>query len=154
MKHVQMMNRTRGTLLGTRIGLADRIWLRARGYLARAEPRLGEGLLLVPCRSVHMMGVRFPLDVLFLDRSGKVAAAYPRLEPGARAAAERNAEYALELPAGTIELTGTRVGDQLSWAPMEEVREGHAERRRMPRFEGWERRISTTRGETDMGVHP
>lgn len=149
-----MLNRTRGTLLGTRIGLADRIWQRARGYLARAEPRLGEGLLLVPCRSVHMMGMRFALDIVFLDRAGIVTAAYPRLEPGARTAAERTAMYTLELPAGTIELTGTEVGDQLSWTPLDETEEVHSERRSGPRDEDVRYPTSTGGAAQDMGVHP
>ncbi len=150
-----MMNRTRGTLLGTRIGLADRIWLRARGYLGRAEPRIGEGLLLVPCRSIHMMGMRFALDVLFLDRMGRVIAAYPKLEPGARTAMERVALYALELPAGTVELTGTRVGDQLSWTPTQTSRDGaHAERRQTARVENLGDGISPSSAAPDIGVNP
>lgn len=149
-----MMNRTRGTLLGTRIGLADRIWLRARGYLGRAEPRLGEGMLLVPCRSIHMMGVRFPLDVLFLDRAGAVKAAYPKLEPGARTAADRGAIYALELPAGTIELTGTRVGDQLSWTPVDASRQVHAERRKSVRAEARPDARTGPGLAQDIGVNP
>ena len=127
MKHVQMMNRTRGTLLGTRIGLADRWWLRMRGYLVRPRPVLGEGMLLVPCRAVHMFGVRFALDVLFLDRHGRVVETYPGLQPGGRTSVVREAAYALELPVGTVEVTGTREGDLLSWTPTDGARPIQAE---------------------------
>ncbi len=88
-----------------------------RGYLVRPRPVLGEGMLLVPCRAVHMFGVRFALDVLFLDRNGRVVETYPDLQPGARTSVVREAAYALELPAGTVEVTGTQAGDLLSWTP-------------------------------------
>jgi len=64
-----------------------------------------------------MIGVRFPLDVLFLDRHGAVAAAYPNLRPGRMTRFHRTAEYALELPAGTIEATGTSLADRIVWLP-------------------------------------
>ena len=109
----------------------------------------------MPCRSIHMMGMRFALDVLFLDRMGRVIAAYPKLEPGARTAMERVALYALELPAGTVELTGTRVGDQLSWTPTQTSRDGaHAERRQTARVENLGDGISPSSAAPDIGVNP
>ena len=58
--------------------------------LARPAPSPGEGLLLTPCSSVHMYGMRFPLDVAFLDRGGAVVAIYPSLTPGSRTRWHRN----------------------------------------------------------------
>jgi hypothetical protein len=91
--------------------LADRWWLRLRGLLFRPQLGPGEGLLLAPCRAIHMAGMRYPIDVAFLTADGEVVALYPRLEPGARTAWHRNARSALELPAGTLAATGTAVGD-------------------------------------------
>jgi uncharacterized membrane protein (UPF0127 family) len=85
--------------------------------LARSAPESGEGLLLTPCRSVHMYGMRFPLDVAFLDARGTVVASYPSLRPGSRTRWHRDAVHALELPAGTLENTGTMSGDVLAWSP-------------------------------------
>jgi uncharacterized membrane protein (UPF0127 family) len=103
----------RGLLLGDRIAIADRWWPRLKGLLGRPGLAPGEGLLLRPCRAVHMMGMRFPLDVAFLDQDGRVVAAYPNLRPGARTGWHRRADGALELPAGTLAASGTREGDQI-----------------------------------------
>jgi uncharacterized protein len=59
----------------------------------------GEGLLLKPCGSVHMLFMRFPIDVVFLDRELSVVGVAPDLRPW-RMAGRRGAKAALELPAG------------------------------------------------------
>ena len=117
MKRVRVVNAARSSLVGSSIGVADSSWTRLRGMLGRPEPGAGEGLLLAPCRGVHMYGMRYALDVVFLDENGVVVAAYPALPPGARTPLVRGAAFALELPAGTVESTGTSVGDALYWTP-------------------------------------
>jgi uncharacterized membrane protein (UPF0127 family) len=106
-----------GRLLGDRIGIADQWWLRLRGLLGRPELPAGEGLLLHPCRAVHMLGMRFPLDVAFRDADGTVVAVYHNLPPGARTGWHRAAATALELPAGTLQASGTGVGDTIVCTP-------------------------------------
>jgi uncharacterized membrane protein (UPF0127 family) len=112
---VTVTNVSRGRTLGTRIGLADGWWSRLRGLLGRPALAEGEGLLLRPCRSVHMFGMRYALDVAFLDRAGSVIAAYHALPPGARSRWHRRAHAALELPPDTLRRTDTREGDTLTW---------------------------------------
>jgi len=102
-------------MLGTRVGMADRWWSRLRGLLGRPAPVPGEGLLLVPCRSVHMVGMRYALDVAFVDHDGTVVATYHALPPGSRTSWHRRARAALELPVGTLRRTNTREGDALTW---------------------------------------
>lgn len=111
-----MENATRGAALGDRVYLADRWWLRLRGLLGRPPLRPGEGMLLTPCGSVHMHGMRYPLDVAVLSPEGEVVAAYPALPPGGRTRWHRGARHTLELPAGVLAATGTAVGDRLAWA--------------------------------------
>lgn len=115
MRLVRVVNRRHGGTLGTRIGLADRWWPRLRGLSGRT-PEPGEGLILRPCRAVHMFGMRCALDIAFLDRSGLVVATYAALPPGARSRWHSTARDALELPAGTLALTDTREGDTLEIA--------------------------------------
>jgi len=112
MRVVRATNR-RGPVLGDRICVADRWWPRFRGLLGRRGLEPGEGLLLEPCRAVHMLGMRFALDIAFLDRDGTVVAAYADLRPGARTGWHRKATRALELPAGALAASGTREGDQI-----------------------------------------
>jgi uncharacterized protein len=116
MRMVQVVNTRGNRELGNRIRMADRWLLRLRGMLARPVPRSGEGLLLTPCSSVHMYGMRFPLDVAFLDKGGVVVAMYPSLAPWSRTRWHRNAAHALELPSGTLDASDTGLGDVLVWS--------------------------------------
>ena len=110
-----MRNLDRDADLGTSVGLADGWWSRGRGLLGRRSLAAGEGLLLTPCRSIHMFGMRFPLDVAFLDREGTVVETYPGLAPGRRTRWHRTARHVLELPVGTLAATGTGCGDRITW---------------------------------------
>jgi uncharacterized membrane protein (UPF0127 family) len=116
MRLLRVVNTRLDRDLGTRIQLADRWPARLRGMLGRPAPARGEGLLLTPCTSVHMYGMRFPLDVAFLDKSGAIVAMYHSLAPGSRTGWHRNAVHALELPSGTLQESGTTVGDVLTWS--------------------------------------
>jgi uncharacterized membrane protein (UPF0127 family) len=100
-------------VLGKRIALADRWWYRLRGLIGRSELEVGEGLVLRPCRAVHMAWMSFPLDIVFLDSRGRVVATYHGLPPGARTRWHSEALDALELPAGTLVRTGTVNGDMI-----------------------------------------
>ena len=115
MTQLQVVNATRGAVLGTRVDLADRWLARLRGLLGRPEPKPGEGLLLTPCSSVHMLGMRYPIDVALLDAERYVVSVHPGLRPGWNMAAARGARFALELPVGTLARSGTLPGDRLDW---------------------------------------
>lgn len=125
---LRVCNVSRRTVLAERVARADRWWKRLRGLLGAPPPQPGEGLLLTPCRAVHMLGMRVPLDVALVDREGRVVAVYSSLRPGARSAWHADARHALELPAGTLERSGTRAGDLLHWgeAPRRVTRSGGA----------------------------
>ena len=117
MRTVRAWNATRSVELGDRVAVADTHWTRLRGMLGRSEPESGEGLLLRPCRAVHMYGMRFPLDVAFLTEDGRVVGLYPHLPPSRRSRVHRDASAALELPAGRLAETGTEIGDEIRFAP-------------------------------------
>lgn len=112
---VEVVNRARGTSLGGQVRIADQYWSRLRGLLGRRGLEEGEGLLIIPSRGVHMWGMRFPLDVLLLDEERKVRSLHPGLAPGKATGFVKGVRYALEVPVGTIESTGTRKGDPLEW---------------------------------------
>jgi uncharacterized membrane protein (UPF0127 family) len=112
---MRIENRTRKTLVGSRVELVTSWWGRLRGFIGRPEPVPGEGILLMPCNGVHTCGMGFDLDVLFLDGQGKVLATIRGLRPWKRSRRVRGARYVLEVPAGVIDGSGTRVGDMLTW---------------------------------------
>lgn len=111
-------NDTRSTEVATECDLADTFWLRLRGLLGRPPLRTGEGLLITPCRAVHMMGMKYPLDVVFLDRDARVVGLETALAPGAKSAWYARARHALELPVGSIARTGTEIGDSFAIEPV------------------------------------
>lgn len=107
-------NSTRGVLLADRADLADTSATRRTGLLKHTGLEPGEGLWIVPCESVHSFFMKFTIDVLYLDRAKKVRGARRRMAPW-RVSACLPAHSVLELPAGTIEETGTQKGDQLEF---------------------------------------
>ena len=119
MKMVKVTNATRGRTIGTRVGLADSWWTRLRGLIGRPALESDEGLLIKPCRGVHMWGMTYPIDVAFLDRENEVVALYRDLAPGARTRWHGSARAALELPGGKLAETGTEVGDVVEWTTVE-----------------------------------
>lgn len=108
-------NREKGSLLGSRIGLADGWWTRLKGLLGRPGLEDGEGLLITDSQGVHMWWMKFPLDVALLDEEGRVVALYKDLQPGKRTRMHWNAKYALEVPVGVLDESGTIEGDVLEW---------------------------------------
>ncbi len=92
--------------------MADRPFARMRGLLGRRNLPSGEGLLLRPASSVHTFFMRFPIDVVFLDRDLRVLSVAPHLRPW-RTAGRRGACAALELPAGECARRRVEAGDRL-----------------------------------------
>lgn len=95
--------------------VADTPLLRLRGLLGRRPLHPGEGLLLVPCASVHTWFMPGAIEVVFLAGDGEVLRVIPRLGPR-RAASCRAARAVLELPPGTCARAGVRAGDRLDGA--------------------------------------
>lgn len=117
MNQLRVVNRTRGTVVGSHVGLANGVWSRLRGYLGRPEPGEGEGILLAPCNAVHTFGMAYPLDIVFLDSQGRVLETVESLSPWRKTRRVGGARYVLEVRAGTIEATATARGDEFAWMP-------------------------------------
>jgi len=113
---VSRVVRSDGTVVCERCERAERMFARMRGLLGRAGLAPGEGMLIDPSPSVHMFFMRFPLDVVFVDRSRTVVKVVHDLRPW-RIAGARRAVAALELPAGTAARCGLREGDILRLEP-------------------------------------
>ena len=112
---VRVVNRTREILLGDKVRTAQTFLSRLVGMLGTAAIAEGEGLWIVPCRGVHTLGMRYPIDVAFLDASGIVVGILEGLPPNRVGRTFRGARGALELRAGTLAATGTAPGDQLAF---------------------------------------
>lgn len=73
----------------------------------------GGGLVIEPCNSIHMFFMRYPLDVIFTDREGRVLFMHRGIKPWRMGRLVRGARRAIELPEGTIDRTHTEAGDIL-----------------------------------------
>ena len=116
---LQVTNVTRGTVLATRLEAAHTGPTRRRGLLGRDGLERGEGLWIAPCESVHTFFMRFPIDLVYLDRERRIKKARSAVGPW-RLSACLSAHSILELPAGTIRETQTERGDTLEIVAAEE----------------------------------
>lgn len=110
---MRAVDRDTGRELAGTVTVAATPWARARGLLGRRGLEPGEGLLLSPCRGVHTFFMRFPIDVIFLDRRNLVVEAARDLAPGRVAGIHLAARSALELPAGTVARCGAKPGHRV-----------------------------------------
>ena len=116
----KVLNSTRGTVLATRLEKAHTAATRKKGLLGRESLLPGEGLWIAPCESVHTFFMRFPIDLVYLDRKLKVRKV--RHSVGAwRMSACFSAKSVLELPAGTALATRTERGDSMEIGPADGV---------------------------------
>ena len=109
-----MRNQTRNTVLGEAVEVADTSEKRRVGLLKHARLDPGSGLWIVPCESVHTFFMKFPIDLVYLDKKRKVRKVRHAV-PAWRLSACLAAHSILELPAGTAEASGTVQGDELSF---------------------------------------
>jgi hypothetical protein len=109
-------NATRQNEVVARCQLADKFWTRGKGLLGRSHLPAEEGILLVPGTSIHMFGMKFPIDVVFLTKEDVVTDIAPDIAPGKMHVAKAGAGKpfaALELAAGTIARCQIGIGDRL-----------------------------------------
>jgi uncharacterized membrane protein (UPF0127 family) len=72
----------------------------------------GDGLWIVPCNSIHSIGMRFIFDAVFLDQNLRVVHLVREMKPWRISKMVLAAHSVLELPPGLIAATGTEMGDQ------------------------------------------
>ena len=118
MKTIQMRNATRESIVCPRCLLADNLWTRGKGLLGRKSLDQNEGILLVPGSSIHMFGMKFAIDVIYLTKEDVVTDFVADIAPGkAHVAKDQSGKgkphSALEVAAGTIARVGVQIGDQL-----------------------------------------
>jgi uncharacterized protein len=117
-REVAVRNETRDTFLVERGRVAATFWTRGKGLLGTSSLAPGDGLVIQPCHSIHSFGMQYQFDALFIDRVGKVLHTVSRMPPNRFSRHVFRAHAVIELPAGTIETTGTQNGDQLRFTEL------------------------------------
>jgi uncharacterized membrane protein (UPF0127 family) len=105
-----------GDVLAARVRIADTHWTRLRGLLGTRDLPAGDALWIRPCRQVHMFGMRYAIDVVFLDDGHRIVGLAADLQPWRVSPRVAEATSVLELPAGTIAGAGLREGHPLTIA--------------------------------------
>jgi uncharacterized protein len=105
------------SIVASCVEVADRGPARTRGLLGRQSLRQGEGLWIVPCEAVHTFGMRFAIDLVYLDRRNVVRKVRSSVPPWRLSGCLR-AHSVIELAAGTLKSTPVHPGDTLQLAPL------------------------------------
>jgi len=117
---VRVHNLTKHTILGDSVFVANTPKERVNGLLDFDRLNEGEGLLIPHCKSIHTIGMKFPIDVVFLDENNKVLGILRGIRPGVQKAQTSGpGRKVLELPAGKANDALTLPGDQLAFVKVE-----------------------------------
>jgi hypothetical protein len=106
-------NESKGSVVASEARIVSNWWGRLRGLLGEKSLAPGAAMVLSPCDSIHMFGMRFPLDVLFADSDGVVVGVIENIRPWRMTKRYRTAVCAVELPVGAIADSNTEQGDAL-----------------------------------------
>ena len=104
------VNVTKGVAIASELEIATSFAARSQGLLGHSGLKPDTGLLIDPCSSIHMWFMRFPIDVVFLDKKNRVVGLKRNVKPWGMAWSWRGAKT-LELPVGVIASTRTQLGD-------------------------------------------
>jgi uncharacterized protein len=118
-RFVRIANLTRGTSIAERSRVARSLRERTVGLLATPNLAAGEGLLIERTQSIHMFFMRYPIDVVFVDRSGLVRKTVSVLRPWRVVWWARGARDCIELPAGALATSRTVPGDRVEVTPLD-----------------------------------
>ena len=113
---LKITNPSRQAVLADNAEVADHGAARNKGLLGRDGLSSGEGLWIVPCEAVHTFGMRFPIDLVYIDRKKVVRKVRSNVRPW-RLSGCLSAHSIIELPAGTVQATQTHPGDVLEFSP-------------------------------------
>jgi len=106
-------NVTRQSFINLGVTVAGTPFARLRGLLGKMRMRSDEAVWVVPSHGIHTIGLRFPIDVLYLDGKQRVVHVIENLGPLRVPAMRWKCDSVLQLPARSIFDSGTQVGDEL-----------------------------------------
>ncbi len=93
--------------------IADTFLTRLIGLLLTKEFKPGSGLIIEPCKSIHMFFMRYPIDVIFYNQNLEIIAVVENIQPWQFTKVYPKAMACLELPINSIRQSNSAVNDQL-----------------------------------------
>ncbi|MGZ4160804.1 MAG: DUF192 domain-containing protein [Neobacillus sp.] len=107
------MNLTNRTELADNVSKADTFY-KLKGLMFTKSLPAGHGLLIQPCQSIHTFFMNYSIDVLYLSKDFEIVGLDETLKPAKVGKYQKRAYSVLELPAGTILKTETKIGNYLT----------------------------------------
>ncbi len=116
MQNMSLVDAKTNAILVRDVRVAESTWEKTRGLLARPEQECGQGFWIGGCRCIHMVGMRYAIDVVFINAAGMIVKIDHELKPW-RLAFCLIARNVLELPCGGAEAVGIAVGQGVRLVP-------------------------------------
>lgn len=102
------------------VKIADSFSTRLKGLLGKSGLEPGEGLVIKPCNSIHTFGMKFPIDVAFVDKDNMVVHIMDNIPKGKMSPIIKGAKYVIEARAGEFKDRNLEVGD-IIWTEGQEL---------------------------------
>lgn len=112
---MKAINKSNQKLIADRIKVADNPITRMRGLLNRSSLGKGEGLLIIPCNSIHSFFMKFNFDAVFLTKDNKVVHIIKNMKPWKLSPIIFSAYKTLELPSGVTDEAKLQINDILEF---------------------------------------
>lgn len=113
---ITVTNLTRNTVIVSAGRIANTPWANFRGLMLAPPLQPGEGLVIVPCSSIHTHFMRFAIDVLYVNKENVIVGIDRNLRPWRIGRFYKGVHYVVELPAGAA--AQCQVGDCLKIAQL------------------------------------
>lgn len=120
---MRLVNLDTGEVLAEQVNEARTFLRRLKGLLFTKTLAEGNCLHIEPCRSIHTFFMNYAIDVLYLDAGGQIVAMEKNVEPGRTGGRFRNTASVVELPAGSMEHTQTKIGQTVQFYQKGEIRQ-------------------------------
>ena len=107
-----LVNVTQRKVLAKKVRYCNRFFSRLKGLLG-TEPDPDEACWLIPCNMVHTFGLRYPIDILFLNKKNEIISVIQNLKPNRLSPFVPTAHSVVEFASGTQQ--ELRPGERLDW---------------------------------------
>lgn len=108
-----MMLKRNSEVLITNLNVANTFWSRFMGLMGKSSMSSSEAIMFPKCNAIHTCFMKFSIDCVFLDKSGRVRKVYRNLAPWRLAGPVWGAAMVIELIGGSAERLNIQEGDQL-----------------------------------------
>ena len=105
-----------GLVVSGHVEVADRFFTRLKGWLGKKSVTDNEALLIIPCSSIHTLGMRIKIDVLFLDDNNLIIHMIESMKPSRISSIIPHAKKVIELPCGKISRSKLQLNAQIVFA--------------------------------------